>query len=215
MEECGPSPSLRIVPWHLPYNWGKSTETPQSGSENLSEGTEYILPKSQGTVYINEIAVNQDYDSQTKKPRNETTSHHTPCTEVEGAVLTSRAEQYLTPSWRCWDTPTAAHPQISHTSSVSTALLNHKPHTVNMRRHNNCEIWSSHSDVAEDTRLLGCYTDLLRKYPSFRSIVALESSGSRNQDVCVIVKMTALRSFKLFTGGHCVTKHPTRLGLSY
>jgi len=25
------APSLRGIPWHLPYNWGKSTENPQSG----------------------------------------------------------------------------------------------------------------------------------------------------------------------------------------
>jgi len=25
------APSLRCIPWHLPYNWGKSTEKPQSG----------------------------------------------------------------------------------------------------------------------------------------------------------------------------------------
>jgi len=24
-------PSLRFIPWHLSYNWGKSTEKPQSG----------------------------------------------------------------------------------------------------------------------------------------------------------------------------------------
>jgi hypothetical protein len=24
-------PSLRVIPWHLPYNWGKSTNKPQSG----------------------------------------------------------------------------------------------------------------------------------------------------------------------------------------
>ena len=30
-EECGPCPDLRARPWHLPYNWGKSTEKPQSG----------------------------------------------------------------------------------------------------------------------------------------------------------------------------------------
>jgi len=23
--------SLRVLPWHLPYNWGKWTENPQSG----------------------------------------------------------------------------------------------------------------------------------------------------------------------------------------
>jgi len=25
------APSLRVIPWHLPYNWGKSTENPKSG----------------------------------------------------------------------------------------------------------------------------------------------------------------------------------------
>jgi len=25
------APSLRVIPWHLPYNWGKSMEKPQSG----------------------------------------------------------------------------------------------------------------------------------------------------------------------------------------
>jgi hypothetical protein len=25
------APCLRVIPWHLPYNWGKSTEKPQSG----------------------------------------------------------------------------------------------------------------------------------------------------------------------------------------
>jgi hypothetical protein len=27
----GRAPSLRVIPWHLPCNWGKSTEKPQSG----------------------------------------------------------------------------------------------------------------------------------------------------------------------------------------
>jgi hypothetical protein len=26
---AGRAPSLRVIPWHLPYNWGKSTEKPQ------------------------------------------------------------------------------------------------------------------------------------------------------------------------------------------
>jgi len=25
------APSLRVIPWHLPYNWGKSKENSQSG----------------------------------------------------------------------------------------------------------------------------------------------------------------------------------------
>jgi len=28
---AGRAPSLRVTPWHLPYNWGKSKEKPQSG----------------------------------------------------------------------------------------------------------------------------------------------------------------------------------------
>jgi len=31
LEECGPCPSLRVLLRHLPYNGGKSTESPQSG----------------------------------------------------------------------------------------------------------------------------------------------------------------------------------------
>jgi len=27
----GRAPSLRVIPWHLPYNWGKSTEKSHSG----------------------------------------------------------------------------------------------------------------------------------------------------------------------------------------
>jgi len=27
---AGRAPSLRVLPWHLPYNWGNSTENPQS-----------------------------------------------------------------------------------------------------------------------------------------------------------------------------------------
>jgi hypothetical protein len=30
-KSAGRAPSLRVLPWHLPYNWGKSTEKPQSG----------------------------------------------------------------------------------------------------------------------------------------------------------------------------------------
>jgi len=30
-KNAGRTPSLWVTPWHLPYNWGKSTENPQSG----------------------------------------------------------------------------------------------------------------------------------------------------------------------------------------
>jgi hypothetical protein len=29
---AGRAPSLRVIPWHLPYNWGESTENPHSHS---------------------------------------------------------------------------------------------------------------------------------------------------------------------------------------
>jgi len=32
-KSAGRAPSLRVIPWHLPYNWGKSTEKPQSGKD--------------------------------------------------------------------------------------------------------------------------------------------------------------------------------------
>jgi hypothetical protein len=31
VRSAGRAPSLRVIPWHLPYNWGKSTENPQLG----------------------------------------------------------------------------------------------------------------------------------------------------------------------------------------
>ena len=30
-KSAGRAPSLRVLLWHLPYNWGKSMENPQSG----------------------------------------------------------------------------------------------------------------------------------------------------------------------------------------
>jgi len=30
-KSAGRAPSWLVTPWHLPYNWGKSTENPQSG----------------------------------------------------------------------------------------------------------------------------------------------------------------------------------------
>jgi hypothetical protein len=123
-----------------------------------------------------EIAVNQGFDSQTRKPRNPTKSHHPPCAEVEGAVLTPRVEPHSTLFLRCGDaeTPTGAHPQRSHTSSVSTALLNHKPHTIISGR-----IIIARFEVLTamllKTESSVFYTDFLGKYPSFRRVVAFES----------------------------------------
>jgi len=30
-KSAGRASSWLVIPWHLPYNWGKSTERPQSG----------------------------------------------------------------------------------------------------------------------------------------------------------------------------------------
>jgi len=30
-KSAGRAPPLRVIRWHLPYNWGKSKEKPQSG----------------------------------------------------------------------------------------------------------------------------------------------------------------------------------------
>jgi len=30
-EHAGRALSWLVIPWHLPYNWGRSTEKPQSG----------------------------------------------------------------------------------------------------------------------------------------------------------------------------------------
>jgi hypothetical protein len=35
-KSAGCALSLRVIPWHLPYNWGKHTEKPHSGQEKTS-----------------------------------------------------------------------------------------------------------------------------------------------------------------------------------
>jgi len=34
-KSVGRAPSLRVIPWHLPYNWGKSTEKPVRVAEEF------------------------------------------------------------------------------------------------------------------------------------------------------------------------------------
>jgi len=34
-KSAGRAPSLRVLPWYLPYNWGKSTEKPQAGQTEM------------------------------------------------------------------------------------------------------------------------------------------------------------------------------------
>ena len=90
-----------------------------------------------------EIAVNQAYDSQTRKPRNPNKSHHPPCAEVEGAVLTSRAQQYSTLLLRLEDAETRPprHTLRDHTlrQCPPPSLTTNISYNYN-RTHNNCEI---------------------------------------------------------------------------
>jgi phosphatidylserine decarboxylase len=51
------APSLRVLPWHLPYDWGKARKNLSQGKknlnqvkENLSLSTIYILPKNIHTL---------------------------------------------------------------------------------------------------------------------------------------------------------------------
>jgi len=37
------APSLRVIPWRLPYNWGKSTEKPHSGQPENARRTLPVL----------------------------------------------------------------------------------------------------------------------------------------------------------------------------
>ena len=43
-KSAGRAPSLRVIPWHLPYNWGKSTEKPQHGETSSTGKTSWIFP---------------------------------------------------------------------------------------------------------------------------------------------------------------------------
>jgi hypothetical protein len=49
---AGRTPSLRVLPWHLPYNWKKARKNLNQGKKNLSQvkknlnqSTVYKLPK--------------------------------------------------------------------------------------------------------------------------------------------------------------------------
>jgi hypothetical protein len=44
-KSAGRATSLRVLLWHLPYNWEKSTENLSEGKKNLSQSTVYILSK--------------------------------------------------------------------------------------------------------------------------------------------------------------------------
>jgi hypothetical protein len=56
--------SLRVIPWHLPYSWGKSTEKPQSGYMSIRIHNLQNLNKSIQNI--------QPYTRQLKKPKE----HH-------------------------------------------------------------------------------------------------------------------------------------------
>jgi hypothetical protein len=59
-KECGrvravPRLKMRVIPWHLPYNWGKSTENPQSGMKNFSHYKIHTQVKK--NLYLNPLHV--------------------------------------------------------------------------------------------------------------------------------------------------------------
>jgi hypothetical protein len=48
---AGRAPSLRVIPWHLPYEWGKSTEKPQSGWQHVQhKQTQYNKRTMNSTI---------------------------------------------------------------------------------------------------------------------------------------------------------------------
>ena len=87
-----------------------------------------------------EIAINQDYDSLIRKPRNPTKSYHPPCAEVEGAVLTARAEQL--PHSFVAKTPRHTHrgtpADITHIVSVHRLVEPQTSYSY-VETQNNCE----------------------------------------------------------------------------
>ena len=48
-KSAGRAPSLRVLPWHLPYNWGKTRKNLSQGKKNLSQVKKNL---SQSTVHI-------------------------------------------------------------------------------------------------------------------------------------------------------------------
>jgi hypothetical protein len=44
-KSVGRAPSLRVTPWHLPYNWGKSTENPQMEVGGQRHGPAVLPPE--------------------------------------------------------------------------------------------------------------------------------------------------------------------------
>ena len=50
-KSAGRAPSLRVLPWHLPYNRGKSTDNLSQGKKNLSQVKKYF--RVQYTNYQN------------------------------------------------------------------------------------------------------------------------------------------------------------------
>jgi hypothetical protein len=47
-KSAGRAPSLQVIPWHLPYNWGEKTRKNLGQVKKIfSQTTVYILPKHQ------------------------------------------------------------------------------------------------------------------------------------------------------------------------
>jgi hypothetical protein len=73
-KSAGRAPFLRVLPWHLPYNWGKTRKNLSQGKKNLSQVKKTL---SQSTVYILPKHSHITKPSQTHTLRNPNTHTHT------------------------------------------------------------------------------------------------------------------------------------------
>ena len=63
-KSAGRVPALWVLPWNLPYNWGKSTEKTCQGKKTLSQVKKILSqsknPHSANSVYSAEILLAMD-----------------------------------------------------------------------------------------------------------------------------------------------------------
>jgi hypothetical protein len=65
---AGRAPSLRVIPWHLPYNWGKNTENPQLGQQHVQhKQTHYNTRPLNYTIHRRKTVTQSSTMSQNNK----------------------------------------------------------------------------------------------------------------------------------------------------
>jgi len=67
LKSAGRAPFLRVLPWHLPYNWEKNTKKPQSGLRTL-----VLVIKKNNNKYFPGTAIGREFK---KKERKNITCH--------------------------------------------------------------------------------------------------------------------------------------------